>query len=79
MKKNTHATGKKTGSSMRNERTSKKVASKSSAIMREANKRISACEMMIVMLQTQIAFINAVKSVAASALTQASDRKKKAK
>lgn len=62
---------------MKNELTSKKVASQASKVMRGADKRLTACHMMISALQAQIDFIKLAKSVAASALTQAEDKKRK--
>ena len=61
---------------MKNEKTSKKVASQASRVMKEADKRITACHMMVSALQAQIEFIKLAKSVAASALTQTTDKKK---
>lgn len=59
----------------RNEYTSPAVARTAGKLMREADKRIAACYMMISALQAQLEFLKATKSVIASALTQSKDRK----
>ena len=62
---------------MKNERTSKKVAKKASAVLENAGPTIAALEGISEVALEIVKYIKNAKSVAASALTQTPDKKKK--
>ena len=58
----------------RNEKTGKKVASKAGKLMEDIGYQLESTELMFVQLNSIADTLNLAKSVAASALTQATDK-----
>lgn len=63
----------------KNEKTSKAVASNASRLLSNGGHLKKQCQATIIMLQTIIDLVDHMQGVAGSALTQAPDKKKRAK